>query len=169
VTLNTATETGKFYMEFATDPADFTLLTGNQYIGLVLATYKTNGGPMTTGYGFGLCFGPTVNYRVITAMDTVAAANITNIEPVGSPPNVVGIAIDYTANKIWVHVDGTWLTDAGTGGGAPDVGNGWAISGSSIGHLYAATGTGGSAGQYNTFTYQNSGLYVPTGYTVLGA
>lgn len=167
LTLNTATETDKFYMEFATDPADFDLLTGNQYVGLANAVYKTNGGPLTTGYGFGLSFGPTINYRVTTAMDTTGTVNATNIQPATSPPNVVGIAIDYTANKMWVHVDGTWLTDAGTGGGAPDSGNGWTISGSAIGHLYAATGTGGSAGQYNTFTYQNSGLYVPAGFTVL--
>lgn len=111
IRVTTSKTSGKYYIEtliLATPTASSHV--GLASSGVNIATYLGS-----TNYSFG--WAPAGNVFKSAGFTGPDAAS-----PVGSaagPPLVLGLAVDFTSNKVWVAYNNIWLTPSGGGAGDP--------------------------------------------------
>lgn len=161
------TSTSKLYMEIRLDSFDPSIDGASFSFGLKQSTYKAS---YITGYMFGMEYVVgAAAIRVWLNINSGSGSNtITNLSSSDfASGSIIGVAVDFVNNKLYFHANGTWASSGGGSGGEPGVGDGYnTVEAAFDAHLFLGTSSHGIA-VYDTFTYGNSGLYLPDGYTFL--
>ena len=142
--------TGKKYFEVlltATDGAS-----GNQFIGVQASGEPTSGGTQNL-VSHGWCYassGFTEDHGSISAGHTST----------WSVGDVIGVAVDFDAGKIWFALNGSWIA------GSPSAGTGATYTNITSGNWCAAIGsnTGTTVGGTGRFTNAAMGFTIPSGF-----
>lgn len=167
---NTTTSTGKEYVEYKHTGVSIPTEAYNFYMGWC-------DDAETDHIDAHICVGIeknsfTANYRVnlngsVYGFDQINAGIAAGHEL--AVDDVLGLAIDWDASKLYVHLNGTWVTsDGGSLGGEPGVGAGYDITGTSnnLRFAFACRTLVTDAGSNFAGTLV-SPSYLPAGYTAL--
>lgn len=113
--------------------------------------------------GIGMCWHQNANNLYVCKSAATAFSATTTYNTPLADGDVIGVAIDNVNNKLYFHVNGTWVTD-GTNGGAPSGGLGWTFLNTSATCVpHAAFDLNGSTAAISLTS--NSRTYLPSGYT----